>query len=238
MKIGYDRPLKPEWIYHTLHSIVPGSKPEEFYDSYINLAVERIGKDGRRKTRTVLFRTFIYSFQEKTNVIENNILIELCRKHDIEYMKPILLSKFIMDYEMLRFLTKKLSQIFDPTQEVASTALTKKMVEEFGDIEIVKRSTRAFLKTLSDFNLLVPVGTSKFRQVSRTSLSNEQVRDILLLFASVNKARQIDLKHLDMSIFAFYQKPDLQQVANEFQTKNWDYVRGINRELITINSAK
>jgi len=25
--LGYDRPLKPEWIYHTLASITPGSKP-------------------------------------------------------------------------------------------------------------------------------------------------------------------------------------------------------------------
>jgi hypothetical protein len=230
--IGYDRPLKPEWIYHTLNTIVPGSKPEDFYDSYINLAVERVGKDGRRKTRTVLFRTFIFSFQEKTSVIENNILIELSKRYNIEYMKPILLSKFIMDYEMLRFLTKKLSQIFDPTQEISTTALTKKMVEEFGDLEIVKRSTRAFFKTLTDFKLLIQIGTTKFRQVSRAKLSHQQVKDILLLFASVNKTKQIDLRHLDLTIFSFYQKPDLQQVANEFTSKNWDYVRGVNREIL------
>ena len=232
--IGYDRPLEPEWIYHTLNSIVPGSKPQDFYDSYIKLAVERIGKDGRRKTRTVLFRTFIYSFQEQTSVIENNMLIELCHKHDMEYMKPILLSKLIIDYELLRFLTKKLSQIFDPTQDISSTALTKKMVEEFGDIEIVKRSTRAFLKTLSDFKLLIQIGTTKFRQVSWALLTHEQVRDILLLFASVNKTKHIDLRHLDTTIFSFYQKPDLQQVANEFNSKDWDYIRGVNREILMI----
>lgn len=236
--IGYDRPLKPEWIYQTLTAIVPGSKPEDFYDSYINLAVERVGKDGRRKTRTVLFRTFIFSFQEKTSVIENNILMELCRKNDMEYMKPILLSKFIMDYEMLRYLTKKFSQIFDPTQEISSTALTKKMVEKFGDLEIVKRSTRAFLKTLTDFKLLIPIGTTKYRQVSRALLSHEQVRDILLLFASVNKTKQIDLRHLDTTIFSFYQKPDLHQAASEFNTKNWDYIRGVNREMLMIKQTK
>lgn len=232
--IGYDRPLKPEWIYNTLNTIIPGSKPEEFYDSYVNLATERVGKDGRRKTRTVLFRTFIYSFQENTSVIENNYLMELCRLHDLDYMKPILLSKFIMDYEMLRYLTKKLSQIFDPTQEISSTAITKKMVEEYGDSEIVKRSTRAFLKTLSDFKLLVPLSTTKFRQISRISLSHNQVRDILLLFATVNKTKQIDLRHFDKTVFSFYQKPDLHQVSSEFNSKNWDYIRGMNREILMI----
>jgi hypothetical protein len=71
--IGYDRPLKPEWIYKTLKMVEPGKKPEEYYDAYNEIAVELTGKDGRRKTRTVLFRTFIYSFQQKSSVIENNI---------------------------------------------------------------------------------------------------------------------------------------------------------------------
>lgn len=231
---GYDRPLKPEWIYETLRNIVPGTKPEEFYEKYITFVNERVGKDGIRKTRTVLFRTFIFSFQEKTSIIENNLLIELCRTHDLEYMKPILLSKFIMDYDMIRFLTKKLSQIFDPTQEISSTVLTKKMIDEFGDIEIVKRSTRAFLKTLSDFKLLIPAGTSQFRQASRAFLSNEQVRDILLLYASVNKTKHIDLRHIDKSIFAFYQQPDIHEVANEFNSKAWDYIRTVNRNLLML----
>lgn len=79
-----------------------GKKPEEFYDAYNDIAVELTGKDGRRKTRTVLFRTFIYSFQEKASLIENNILISLCKQKDYEYMEPILLAMFILDYEILK----------------------------------------------------------------------------------------------------------------------------------------
>jgi hypothetical protein len=232
--LGYDRPLKPEWIYNTLASITPGTKPEEFYQSYINLATERVGKDGIRKTRTVLFRTFIYSFQEKTSIVENNILMDLCRKHDLEYMKPILISKFMMDYEIIRFLTKKLSQIFDPTQDITTTVLIKKMVEEYGDLEIVKRSTRAFLRTLADFKLLVPIDIAKFRQVSRTFLKPEQVKDIILLYAIVHKTKQIGVHSLDSSLFAFYQKPDIQAVASEYHTQCWDYIRSVNREILTI----
>jgi hypothetical protein len=127
--IGYDRPLKPEWIFKTLQMVEPGKKPEEYYDAYNQIAVELTGKDGRRKTRTVLFRTFIYSFQEKTSVIENNILISLCKQKDYEYMKPILLAMFILDYEILKYFTQMYFKIFDPSQSVSSTALTKKMTE-------------------------------------------------------------------------------------------------------------
>ena len=51
--LGYDRPLKPEWIYKSLRMVEPGRKPEEFYDAYNDIATELTGKDGRRKTRTV-----------------------------------------------------------------------------------------------------------------------------------------------------------------------------------------
>ena len=142
--IGYDRPLKPEWIYKTLRQIEPGKKPEECYEAYNDIAVELTGKDGRRKTRTVLYRTFIYSFQEKANIIEDNILISLCKKNDFEYMKPTLLSMFILDYVILKYFTQMFYKIFDPSQEISSNALTKKMTEVYGDSEIIKRSTRSF----------------------------------------------------------------------------------------------
>ena len=62
--IGYDRPLKPEWIYKTLKMVEPGKKPEEYYDAYNDIAVELTGKDGRRKTRTVLFAPSFIAFSK------------------------------------------------------------------------------------------------------------------------------------------------------------------------------
>ena len=50
--LGYDRPLKPEWIYKSLRMVEAGRKPEEFYDAYNDIATELTGKDGRRKTRS------------------------------------------------------------------------------------------------------------------------------------------------------------------------------------------
>ena len=232
--IGYDRPLKPEWIYKTLQMVEPGKKPEEYYDAYNQIAVELTGKDGRRKTRTVLFRTFIYSFQEKTSVIENNILISLCKQKDYEYMKPILLAMFILDYEILKYFTQMYFKIFDPSQSVSSPALTKKMTEAYGDTEIVKRSTRAFLKTLSDFGIIEPTGTNTFYQINKSKLTAEQVSDILKLYAKVKHTKQVDIQNIDKSIFFYYNIPSLSSVAVEFHTTQWEYIRGVDRELLML----
>jgi len=232
--IGYDRPLKPEWIYKTLQLMQPGRKPEEYYDAYNSIAVELTGKDGRRKTRTVLFRTFIYSFQESTSIIEDNMLLSLCKQKDFEYMKPIFLAKFIIDYEILRFFTQKFYQIFDPSQEISSPAITAKMVESYGDTEIIKRSTRSFLKTLCDFKILEPVNSTKYHQLPKTALTTDQVRDILKLYAITNHTKQIDIQNLDKSMFAFYTSPDLNKVAKENHTSEWEYISGVDRHLLLL----
>ncbi len=232
--LGYDRPLKPEWIYKSLRLVEPKHKPEEYYDTYNDIAVELTGKDGRRKTRTVLFRTFIYSFQEKSSIIEDNILIRLCKIKDFNYMKPILLSKFIIDYEILRQFTNLYSKIFDNSQEISSIAITAKMTESYGDAEIIKRSTRAFLKTLTSFNIFEPISSSTYSQNPKLELSFEQVKDILILYAISNHTKQIDLKHLDKSIFTYYKIPSLSEVANKYHTSEWEYIRGIDRELLTL----
>lgn len=233
--LGYDRPLKPEWIYKSLRMVEPGRKPEEFYDAYNDIATELTGKDGRRKTRTVLFRTFIYSFQESKSTIEDNILIQLSKQHGYEYMKPIYMAMFIMHYDILKSFTKTYFQIFDASQEISSTALTKKMTESFGDSEIVKRSTRAFLKTLSDFHIIEPITKTSYEQLNKATISKEQVADILKLFAVANHTKQVNIGEFDKAILAFYDAPTLSEVAHSFHAKDWEYIKGHNRELLMMN---
>src|SRR5690554_1560076 len=232
--IGYDRPLKAEWIYKSLQLVEPGHNPKEYYEGYDNIAVELTGKDGRRKTRTVLFRTFIFNFQEKTSIIEDNILIQLCKEKSFDYMKPILLSKFILDYEILNQFSNLYSKIFDDSQEISTKAITAKMVESFGDAEIIKRSTRAFLKTLHSFGIIEPLSSTTYAQLPKLELSTNQVKDILLLYAVSNHTKQIDLKHLDKSLFAYYKTPSLSEVANTYHTQQWEYIRGSDRELLML----
>jgi len=233
--IGYDRPLKAEWIYKSLQLVEAGHKPQEYYEGYDNIAVELTGKDGRRKTRTVLFRTFIFNFQEKTSIVEENILIKLCKEKSFDYMKPILLSKFIIDYKILNQFSNLYAKIFDDSQEVSTKAITARMVDSFGDSEIIKRSTRAFLKTLHSFRIVEPLTSTTYSQLPKLELSIEQVKDILLLYAISNHTKQIDLKHLDKSLFAYYKIPLLSEVANSYHTEEWEYIRGADRELLMLS---
>ena len=232
--LGYDRPLKPEWIYKSLRMVEAGKKPADYYDAYNEIAVELTGKDGRRKTRTVLFRTFIFSFQEKQSVIENNILIELSKQQEFEYMKPLYMAKFMLDYEILTNFTKVFFQIFDPSQTISTKAITAKMIEKFGDLEIIKRSTRAFIKTLTDYRLIEKISQDSFHQLPKQELSDEQVKDMLHLYAICNHTKQINLKLLDIPLFNWYKAPDLDRIAQKCHPVDWEYIKSADRSILMI----
>jgi len=230
---GFDRPLKPEWIYKTLKIMEPGNAPSEYYKCFDeSIAVERIGKEGTRKIRTVLLRTFVYSFQEQKKITENNMLMQICKTRDPEFVKPLFLAKLLTDYEIFHFMTLKIQQLFDPAQEISSVIVSKKMVEEFGDREIVRRSARAFLATLSFFGILQPLSATRYQQNPKKPLHAEQVKYILKLYAAAQHSAQIDILNFDSAVFAYYQAPDLHQVALTYHNQEWEYIRGINRELL------
>jgi hypothetical protein len=139
---------------------------------------------------------------------------------------------FILDYEILKYFSQMYCKIFDTTQIVSSVALSKKMTETYGDTEIVKRSTRAFFKTLTDFGILKAQSLNQYEQVRKTLLTHEQIADILELYAIVNNSKQINLKTIDKTVFSFYAINDLSVVAHKYHTCKWEYIKGVDRELL------
>lgn len=233
--LGFDRPLRPEWIYELLKMLEVGKKPSEYYQHYDeNICTQLVGRHGKRKTRTVLLRTFLYDFQESKSTIQDNLLLQLTREHDLDYMKPIYIARLLLNYDILRYLATQINRLFDDSQTVTSKILTQKMVDKFGDLEIIKRSTRGFLKTLSDFGLLVPLTKTNFQQVQKSQLSEEQVKDILKLYALSNHTEQIDIVNFDSAIFSFYEVPSLESIAGKYHSKEWEYIRGVNRGLLMV----
>ncbi len=51
-----------------------GDNPSNYNIPFESIAKELVGKEGKRKVRTVIFRSFIYSFQPKRTKIRINWL--------------------------------------------------------------------------------------------------------------------------------------------------------------------
>jgi len=234
--IGFDRPVKPKWIYDLLNLVENGVKSTTYNIPFEDIAVELVGKEGKRKVRTVIFRSFIYSFQEKKGIVEDNYLIELSKRKSLEYMTPIYLMKLIFDYEVNQKFVKYLTNIFDAHKDFSTSILAKQFIKEFGDRDITKRSLRAFLKTLIHFNIISGTDISNVYQFHpKLEISDEQFADILILYgSSYIKSKHINLDILEKELFHFYNFPDIFDTAIAFNNKRWEFIRGNNRNYLLL----
>lgn len=234
--IGFDRPVKPKWIYDLLNLVEDGVKSTTYNSPFEDIAVELVGKEGKRKVRTVIFRSFIYSFQEKKGVVLDNYLIELSKRKSLEYMTPIYLMKLIFDYEVNQKFVKYLTNIFDANKDFSTNILAKQFIKEFGDRDIAKRSLRSFLKTLVNFNIISVTDISNVYQFHpKLEISDEQFADIIALYgSSYIKSKHINLDILEKELFHFYNFPNLFDIAIAFNNKRWEFIRGSNRNLLLL----
>jgi len=235
--IGFDRPIKPRWIYDLLNLVEDGVNSSTYNIPFEEIASELIGKEGKRKARTIIFRSFIYSMQDKKGTVRNNSLIELSKTKSVEYMTPIYLMKLIFDYEIIQYLLSFMNTIYNTDHTITTSILTKKIVQVYGDRDVTKRSLRAFLKTLTHFEILFSQtnNNNEFNINNSKAISDEQLKDILLLFGnSFLKSRHIDLQHIDKNLFSLYSFPNFLDVARKFNGISWEFIRSNSRNSLLI----
>lgn len=231
--IGLDRPLRPDWIYETLRLIEVGSKPTEFYETFEDIAKELVGKEGKRKVRTVIFRSFLYSLQNGNSVVQNNVFLELAKSKPKNYIEPLFLWKILIDYETARFMTQKIALCVDNTGHLSTPLLSKRLVQQYGDRDVVKKSFRSFIATLVNFGILKHETKSDYLLLPQKPVSASQVKDFLKLYANYFlKSEFVDLQNIPTEFFQFFEPIDLVSIAREYNGVEWEYVRETERDVL------
>jgi len=233
--IGLDRPLRPSWIYETLKMIEVGTKPSIYNEPFEDIAKELVGREGKRKVRTVIFRSFIYSFQKQRSSIQSNIFLDWSKDKSLKEFTPLFFWKILIDYEVARFIIKKIDICVDNSNSLPVALLSKKLVQEYGDRDVVKRSLRSFLATLDHFGFLSQIDKKNYNLFEKSTLSNEQVRDFLILYTrAFLRSKVVDIKNIEPEFFFFFQPVDLPGVAKEYNGIDWEYIRGVNRKQLLL----
>jgi len=234
--IGLDRPLRPRWIYEFLNRLKIGDIPKRYNSVFEDIATELTGKEGKRKVRTIIFRSFIYSFQEKRAKIEKNLLIDLSKRKDQKFMEPLYLVKILMDYEICRYIVPKINLLKSRNGEISNQLLTKRMVQEYGDRDIVKRSVRSFLSTLCHFNILRESKSKQFIENDKLRINDEQWRNIIRLYSICYlKSKYVDLNVLNYELFFFINMENgFKNVFRTYHGNDWEFIRDVSRNVLII----
>ena len=232
--IGFDRPLRPRWIYESLMLAQPGQRLSELNQPFEEIARELTGKEGKRKVRTVLFRCFLRDSKNKARVRNSLWLKELSEKYGLAFMAPIYLFYLISSTETLISISEHIFRLYEWGSELNLAFLRRKMIEGSGDRDVVARSMRSFAKTLIFFDLVTELD-KKLMLKQALPVNGEQAAIMLQLWArELRHTPQIDLNQLPSAIFGWFNWPDLRVIARKYNGELWDYQHRMSGEYLVV----
>lgn len=233
--IGFDRPLRPHWIYESLLLAKPGQKMTELNLPFENIARELTGKEGKRKARTVLFRCFLRSEENDTRVRDALFLKDMSEDKGLEFMKPIYLFYLVGKTDTLVKISKHIFRLYDFGDEISIQFLKNKMIDEFGERDVVGRATSSFVQTLEYFGIVQKVGTNAVLK-KRLQVDEEQLRSMFILYSQeILHSPQVSLNHLPEFLFNYFDLPNVKNVAQKYNGQYWDYQHRMNDDYLIVN---
>lgn len=233
--IGFDRPLHPRWIYETLLLAQPGQRLSELNKPFENIARELTGKEGKRKARTVLFRCFLRDKNNSTRVREKLVLKDLSLQYGYEFMVPIFLFYLVGKTDILLKISEHLFRLYDYGSELNVSFLKEKITGLYGERDVVIRSTRSFLKTMANFGVMENSNNKKWILKEKLPLNEVQFLIMIQLYArEIICSPQVSLEDLPQPVFAYFNLPDVINVARRYSGQYWDYQQRLDANIINI----
>ena len=223
--IGFDRPLKPAWIYTFIQTVDVGDRLSDHKEEFNAILWELDGLEGKRKVGTVLSRYFLKSEKNpRSHVVEYTPIIEIGKRYPFEEIKPLLLYHLLMRSNVLRILTKMIDEIYGRNNDINHSFLRKKVIERFGERDISSRSLRNWLATLMHFGVLKKVAADKYVWDKTLYIDEKNACYMLKLYSEeFKKSAQINLDELEDYLFLYFKMPDINRIGRKYNAVLWEY---------------
>lgn len=233
--IGFDRPIRPRWIYETLLLAEPGQKLSDLNKPFESIARELTGKEGKRKVRTVLFRYFLRSEESVAKVKYDLVFKDSSLKYGYDFMVPIYFFYMIGKSGVLYRMSEHLFRLYSFGSYINVPFLQEKIIDAYGDRDVVSRAVRSFLKTLEYFNLAAE-RENKYYFKSPIRVTEDQLRLMLDIYGKyIINSPQIPLDDLPKPIFGYFDYPDVKVVARKYNGKDWEYQQRVGSDLLVFH---
>lgn len=225
--IGFDRPLKPEWIHESLLLWRANTPLKDFYASFNQVVYELNGREGKRKVRTVLFRYFFDFKGHASNQMtaQESLLSLVAQNSTLSELKPAYLVILLDRSTVLQEILINLMRLFPFGKPIITKQLIDHMVKLYGERDVVERSTRSFLMTLVHFDILKK-NAKNYYWKEKLDCSLKGLAYTLLFYGMDNGLVEIDLRELNQnSRFSLVKLDNLDDCVKKYNAVLWSYIR-------------
>jgi len=235
---GFDRPLKPTWIYNFVKIVEIGDTITNHKSEFNKILWELEGEEGKRKVRTVLSRYFMKTQKNpKSKLVEYTPIIEICKTYDLKKIKPLLLFYLLSRSEVLRNISKIIHEVYGNKKDIDYYFLRKKIIEKYGERDISGRSLRNFLTTLEYFDILKKQNYV-YKFVKKLKTDDMNICYMLKFYADeYKKSPQIFIDDIEQYMIQYFEIPELGTIARKYNKILWEYSQNLNQRQIIFHKS-
>ena len=182
--IGFDKPVRPEWI----HAVGLALRPHQPVSELIQVidqvtAAEFRGPETRRKVATIILRYFVKTIGSgpDRHTADRDLFAAAAHKFSVEALRSVYLAHLINTIPILQTITGQMTRRYGLGDEIQSTDFLHRIYEQHGQRGVVTNCVRHFLRTLSWFGCLERLAPNHYRFDARLPIA-EQTFPLLVYF--------------------------------------------------------
>ncbi len=182
--IGFDKPVRPEWI----HAVGLAWRPHQLVSELIQVvdqvtAAEFRGPETRRKVATIILRYFVETVGggPDRRTADRDLFAAAAHRFTADQLCAVYLAHLINTTPILQTITGPLARRYGVGDEIRSTDFLHRIYEQYGQRGVVTNCVRHFLRTLSWFGCLERLAPNHYRFNARLPIA-EQTFPFLVYF--------------------------------------------------------
>jgi hypothetical protein len=182
--IGFDKPVRPEWIHAVGLAWKPQQPVSELIDVVDDVASAQFrGSETRKKIATIILRYFVETEgggPDRTTR-DRDLFASAANCFSTDELRGVYLAHLINAAPILQSITAQMAKRYQLGDEIKSTDFLHRIYEEYGERGVVTNCVRHFLRTLGWFGCLERLAPNRYRLDAR--LSVEEGTFPLLVFS-------------------------------------------------------
>lgn len=233
---GFDRPIKPEWIYKIIQELEVNDVIKEKQDLLNDILVELDGQIGKRKVITVISRFFLKQIDNPYGrKVEGDFIFNCIKNIKYEEAVPLMFFNLLVKAPILQNFSEQLYKHYYRKDKIDSDFLRKKAYQLIGERDIARRSIRNFLNTMVAFSILEKESRRYYSWKELIKVNDEATVIFLKLYSKYYlNSPQISLLGLPEHLFFYFSLPDLIDLAQKYNNIHWQYMRRVKAAMITL----
>lgn len=173
IEIGFDRYFKRAWMDYCFNLMASGTDQKQVRALFLEFLMEDLpGKDGRRKTFTVINRIWVSPSKELTAL-----------RDDALKLKPDTIVHWVMcmaAYPFFASVAEIVGRLSSLDDTISKQQIVKRLYEKYGDREIIERAGRHVLRTFVELGVLISKGKGIYEKTDKIQIENKPILSLIV----------------------------------------------------------